>query len=96
MNFLKLALNALALTLISASAFAAPVNVNRADAATIAEALNGIGVAKAQAIVSYREEHGPFKSIDALIEVKGIGVKTLEKNRADILLADGKAAQPKQ
>ncbi|BAU75267.1 Competence protein ComEA helix-hairpin-helix region [Metapseudomonas furukawaii] len=41
----------------------------------------GIGEAKARAIVQYREENGPFSSVDDLLEVKGIGVKTLEKNR---------------
>jgi len=95
MNVFKLVTQAAALALISASAFAAPVNVNRADAAAIADALNGVGAAKAAAIVSYREEHGPFKSIDALAEVKGIGAKTLDKNRNDILLSDAKTT-PKQ
>lgn len=71
---------------------AAPVNVNSADASTIAAALNGIGDAKAQAIVAYREEHGPFKHMDELVNVKGIGLKTIDKNRSDILLSDSKAA----
>ena len=79
MNFLK----ALALSLaLSFSAFAADsVNVNTADAATLATQLNGIGMAKAEAIVAYRQAHGPFKSIEQLAEVKGIGLKTVEKNR---------------
>jgi competence protein ComEA len=80
----------------AAVATAAPVNINRADATTIAAALNGIGDVKAQAIVAYREQHGPFKSMDELVNVKGIGLKTIDKNRSDILLSDGKPAAPKK
>ena len=64
------------------------MNVNKADAAAIADALDGVGLAKAQAIVAYREAHGPFKSVDELGQVKGIGQATLERNRDAILLAD--------
>ncbi|WP_417706236.1 ComEA family DNA-binding protein [Pseudomonas sp.] len=59
----------------------AMVNLNTADAATLQSELVGIGAAKAQAIVAYREEHGNFASVDELLEVKGIGEATLEKNR---------------
>src|SRR5262245_51019082 len=48
------------------------VNINTADARTIAKELKGIGVARAQAIVAYRNEHGPFKTADDLARVKGI------------------------
>jgi competence protein ComEA len=65
---------------------ATPVNINKADAATIAQSLDGIGASKAAAIVAYREEHGPFKSIDDLHQIKGIGSATLERNRSAILL----------
>ena len=58
-----------------------PVNINRADATTLAGALRGIGMQKAEAIVAYRSEHGPFKSVDDLVNVKGIGEKTLERLR---------------
>lgn len=80
-------------------AFAAtPVNVNKADAATLAKSLDGIGHSKAEAIVAWREEHGPFKSVDDLSQVKGIGPATLERNRSAILLDDAsgasKAAKP--
>lgn len=57
------------------------VNINNADAATLQRELNGVGKVKAEAIVAYREEHGPFASVDELLEVKGIGAATLEKNR---------------
>lgn len=57
------------------------VNLNTADAATLQRELLGIGATKAQAIVAYREEHGNFASVDELLEVKGIGEATLEKNR---------------
>lgn len=59
----------------------AAVNINNADAATLAEKLNGVGLKKAQAIVSYREQNGAFKSVEDLLNVQGIGQATLEKNR---------------
>lgn len=62
------------------------VDINRADATTLAASLNGIGPKKAEAIVVYREQHGPFKQIEDLALVKGIGPKTIEKNRAVIQL----------
>jgi competence protein ComEA len=67
-------------------ALAGPVDVNSADAATISAELQGIGMVKAQAIVEYRDTHGPFKSVDDLVLVKGIASRTVEINRADILL----------
>ncbi len=65
---------------------AEPVNINQAEAEVIAQSLSGIGVKKAQAIVQWRETHGPFKSADQLSEIKGIGPKTVEANRQDIQL----------
>jgi competence protein ComEA len=62
------------------------VNINEADAATIAAVLNGIGASKAEAIVAYREKHGAFSSVEELSEVKGIGLATLERNREKIAL----------
>jgi competence protein ComEA len=78
----------LLLALFSANVLATPVNVNTADAQTIANSLNGIGEKKAQAIIAYREKNGDFKTIDSLTEVAGIGEKTVEKNKEDILLTD--------
>jgi competence ComEA-like helix-hairpin-helix protein len=63
-----------------------PVNINTADAATLAGSLRGIGRSKAEAIVAYRSENGPFKSVDDLVNVKGIGPKTLEQLRPMIAL----------
>jgi competence protein ComEA len=56
------------------------ININTADVATLTE-LDGIGDAKAAAIVDYRKQHGPFKTIEQLADVKGIGEKFIEKNR---------------
>lgn len=72
--------------LFSGSVFAAPVNVNEADASEISAALKGIGMKKAQAIVDYRDKNGHFASADDLVLVKGIGEKTVSKLRDDILL----------
>lgn len=90
----KKTLAALALCFAMAlPAFAAtPVNVNKADAQTIAASLGGIGMSKAQAIVAYRDAHGPFKSIDDLGNVKGVGAKTLARNRDAIRLSGATAA----
>jgi competence protein ComEA len=77
----------LAIALCSINAFAVPVDVNTADANTIADSLSGIGLKKAQAIVDYRAKNGNFKTLEDLTHVSGIGTKTIEKNKADILLA---------
>jgi len=58
------------------------VNINTADAQTLAVALDGVGAARAKAIVEYREEHGPFRSVDDLAQVKGIGERVVAANRA--------------
>ena len=76
----------LLLSLCAVNAIASPVNVNTADAKTISEALSGIGMKKAEAIVKYRTEKGLFKTAEDLANVAGIGEKTVEKNKNDILL----------
>jgi len=81
----------LLLSLFAVNAIAAPVNINTADAKTISEALSGIGQKKAEAIVKYREEKGLFKTAEDLTNVAGIGEKTVEKNKNDILLSDAAA-----
>ncbi|MDE2307050.1 MAG: helix-hairpin-helix domain-containing protein [Xanthomonadaceae bacterium] len=72
---------------------ATPVNINTADAATIARSLDGVGPSRAQAIVAWRDAHGPFKKVADLARIKGLGKGTLERNRAAILLADDAAAR---
>jgi len=62
------------------------VNINTADAATLARVLHNIGPAKAEAIVAWREEHGAFKSMEQLAQVKGIGLSTIERNRERIVI----------
>jgi competence protein ComEA len=80
---------ALVILAMALPAFAAtPVNINKADAATLSRSLDGVGLSKAEAIVAWREEHGPFKSAEELGQVKGIGPATLERNRDAILLDD--------
>ena len=75
----------LALALGTAGAvLAAPVDINTADAAAIAAAMKGVGLKKAEAIVAYRKANGPFKRVEDLTLVKGIGIKTVEKNRANL------------
>lgn len=65
---------------------AAAVNINTADAEQLQKSLKGIGKVKAEAIVEYRKTNGQFTSVDQLLEVKGIGKATLEKNRDKISL----------
>lgn len=79
----------------SFNVFASPVNINTADAKTIGDALSGIGLKKAEAIVKYREEKGPFKTVEDLVNVNGIGEKTVEKIKNDILLSDVVVADQK-
>ena len=70
------------------TALADPVNINTADAESIAEALDGVGITKARAIVAYRNAHGPFESAEALTAVTGIGERTVAMNAADIIIAE--------
>lgn len=70
----------------SGLAYAGQVNINQADAPTLASELNGVGDKKAQAIVEYRAQNGPFASVDDLQKVKGISAKTIEKNRENLSL----------
>jgi len=69
-------------------AWAGPVNVNTADAETLAQELTGIGPALAAAIVRDREQNGPFKSAEELTRVRGIGPSVLENNKDNILVED--------
>lgn len=65
----------------SAQAPSDKLDLNAADASTLQRELAGIGAAKANAIVAYRETNGPFASVDELLEVKGIGKAILDRNR---------------
>lgn len=64
------------------------VDVNTADAETIARVLVGVGQSKAEAIVAYREENGRFESLEDLARVRGIGEATIKRNEARISLGD--------
>lgn len=72
-----------------------PVDVNSASVEEIAEALKGVGMSKAEAIVNYRNEHGLFKHVDELVNVKGIGIRTVDINREYILLENSELADSK-
>lgn len=89
MRFLK-TLAACAVLMSPVFAFAEPVDINTADAEAISQELNGIGLAKAKAIVEYRKKHGPFRSVEDLSLVKGIGERTVERNRADMTVGKQK------
>lgn len=89
MKFLT-TLAALALLSMPILSVAGQVNINTANAETLAAELNGVGLVKAQAIVEYRTKHGPFKSADDLSLVKGIGERTVERNKTDIQVSVAK------
>ena len=79
----KLALSALLLPVL---ALAGRVNVNTADAQTISDSQQGVGLSKARALVEYRPKHGPVTSPDDLSLLKGIGARTVELTRANIIV----------
>lgn len=66
---------------VPAAVLADPVDINSADAQTLAVSIDGVGTQKAIAIVQYREANGPFSSLDDLANVQGIGMKTVDRNR---------------
>jgi competence protein ComEA len=72
----------------SSMALAGVVNINTADAQSLAGNISGVGIKRAQAIIDYRDAHGPFKSVDDLTQVKGIGSKLLERNRENLVVSE--------
>jgi len=74
---------------------AGKVDINQANASTLAMHLKGVGDKKAKAIIKYRKKHGRFKSINELLNVKGIGEKILAANRHNIMLNNRGAAGSK-
>jgi competence protein ComEA len=78
------------------SAFAEPavIDINTANAEELMTAMHGIGEKKAQAIVDYRTMNGSFASVDELTQVKGIGPKTVERNRAWLSVGNVAVAAP--
>jgi competence protein ComEA len=83
-------LSAIALCLCSGLALAS-INLNTATKDELI-ALPGIGPAKAQAILDYRNAHGPFKTVEELKDVKGIGAKRFEKIKGELVVQGGGAA----
>lgn len=81
----RLLLSFLLALALPASAFA-QVDINHADAKALAESLAGVGLVRAEAIVAYRDANGPFRSVDDLAKVKGIGAKTIAANREAIVI----------
>jgi len=71
---------------------AGPVDINTADAATIAQELNGVGASRAKAIVEYREKNGRFATPEDVLKVSGIGPQVLNLNRDNI--RTGQPAKP--
>lgn len=68
-------------SLLFAAEPAVQVDINTASAEALAEAIHGVGLKRAQAIVLHREQHGAFSSVEQLAQVRGISAKTVERNR---------------
>jgi competence protein ComEA len=85
-----------ALLLVSTNLLAGSVDINSADAAALATALNGVGETKARAIVAYRDQYGAFKSVDDLALVKGIGPRLVDLNRDAIRIGEAAAGESSQ
>ena len=64
------------------------MNINTADKDTLMTAIKGVGEKRAEAIIAYREQNGPFKSIEELAEVRGIGASIVEANMDNLSIDD--------
>lgn len=68
--------------------FAETVNINTADKDTLMTVIKGVGEKRAEAIIAYREQNGPFKSIEELAEVRGVGASIVEANMDNLSIED--------
>ena len=84
---LKKIIFTLCILLFTIGSALAALNINTAGQEQLQE-LSGIGPAKAQAIIEYRDSNGPFQSVDDLVKVRGIGAKTLDNLRESLTVAD--------
>ena len=87
MEIFKKTLLALCL-LIPTLLFAEAININTADKESLMSAIKGVGEKRAEAIIAYREEHGSFKSLEELADVKGVGPSIVEANMENISVED--------
>lgn len=82
MKILRSATAGMLLSMLALAASASgKVDINTADAPTLARVLSNVGISKAEEIVAHRDANGPFRSADELARVKGIGLATIERNR---------------
>ena len=86
----------IAISLDMSAQAATQVDINSADARTLAQSLSNVGLVKAEAIVAYRNAHGPFKTLDDLAKVKGIGPHIIEANREAIVFGKPAPAEPRR
>ena len=68
--------------------FAEAININTADKETLMTSIKGVGEKRAEAIIDYREQNGPFKSVDDLAEINGIGQIIVDDNRENLTVSD--------
>ncbi len=87
MEIFRKALLAICL-LIPTLLFAETININTADKETLMSTIKGVGEKRADAIIAYREDHGPFKSIEELANVRGVGPSIVESNMDNLSLKD--------
>ena len=74
--------------LIPTLLFAEAININTADKDALMSVIKGVGEKRAEAIIAYREQNGPFKSIEELAEVRGIGASIVEANMDNLSIED--------
>lgn len=75
----------LCLVMFSNNVFAGALNINLASEEQISKTLQGIGPSKAAAIVQFRNENGPFKTFEDLLNVKGVGTKLVAKIKPHVI-----------
>ena len=68
--------------------FAEAININTADKETLMTSIKGVGEKRAEAIIDYRQQNGPFQSVDDLAKISGIGQTIVDDNRENITVSD--------